>query len=62
MARSLGERIAEAVAEVQFGWVPALAESSPSAHGAGGQVRVNRDDLDLSVTKEPLPGVSLRTR
>lgn len=57
MAGSLGEGVAEAVPEVQSGWVPALTETSPAAHGASGQVRVDRDYLDLRVTEEPLDHV-----
>lgn len=54
MAGSLSEGIAEAVSEVQSGWVPPLTEASPAAHCAGCQVRVDRDYLDLCITEEPL--------
>jgi hypothetical protein len=37
--------------------MPPLAVSPPAAHRTGGQVRINRDDLDLCVTKKPVDNV-----
>jgi hypothetical protein len=50
----LGERVSEAVTEVEPGWIASLAVPPPSAHRTGGQVRVDGHDVDLCVTKEPV--------
>ena len=54
---SLGERVCEAVTEIQPGWMTPFAISPPAAHRPGGQVCVNRHDVDLRVTKEPVDNV-----
>jgi hypothetical protein len=54
---SLGERVCEAITEIQSGWMTPFAISPPAAHGPGGQVCVNRHDVDLRVTKEPVDNV-----
>jgi hypothetical protein len=54
---SLGERVCEAVTEIQPGWVMPSAISPPAAHRPGGQVCVNGHDVDPRVTKEPVDNV-----
>ena len=54
---SLGERVCEAVTEIQPGWMTPFAISPPAAHRPGGQVRVNGHDVDLRVTEEPVDNV-----
>jgi len=54
---SLGERVSEAVAEIEPGRMPHLSVSPPAAHRAGGQVRVNGDAVELCVTKKPVDNV-----
>jgi hypothetical protein len=54
---SLGERVCEAVTEIQPGWMTPFAISPPAAHRPCGQVCVNRYDVDLRVTEEPVDNV-----
>ena len=54
---SLGERVCEAVTEIQPGGMTPLAISSPAAYRPGGQVCVNRHDVDLRVTEESVDDV-----
>ena len=54
---SLGERVCEAVTEIQSGWMTPFAISPPAAHRPGGQVCVNGHDVDLRVTEEPVDDV-----
>jgi hypothetical protein len=54
---SLGERICEAVAEIQPGWMTPFAIPPPAAHRPSGQVCVNGHDVDLGVTEEPVDNV-----
>jgi len=51
---ALGERVREAVAEVERGWMPSLAVSAPPAHRAGRQFLIVGDDVDLRITEKPL--------
>ncbi len=37
--------------------MPPLAVSPPATHRTGGQVRINRDDVDLCVTKKPFDNI-----
>jgi hypothetical protein len=53
---SLGERVCEAITEIQPGGMTPFAISPPAAHRPGGQVCINRHDVDLRVTEEPVPG------
>ena len=53
----VGECVREAVAEIERGRMPSLAVSPPAAHRPGRQVCVNRHDVDLRVTKEPVDNV-----
>ena len=54
---SLGERVREAVTEIQPGGMTSCAVSPPAAHRPGGQVRVNGHDVDLRVTEEPVDDI-----
>ena len=54
---SLGERVCEAVTEIQPGWMTPFAISPPAAHRPSGQVCINRHDVDLRVTEEPVDNV-----
>ena len=54
---SLGERVCEAVTEIQPGWMTPFAISPPAAHRPGGQVCVNGHDVDLRITEEPVDNV-----
>ena len=54
---SLGERVCEAVTEIQSGWMTPFAISPPAAHRPGGQVCVNGHDVDLRVTEESVDDV-----
>jgi hypothetical protein len=54
---SLGERVTEAVAEIEPGRMPSLAVSPPAARRAGGQIHVYGHDVDLRVAKEPVDNV-----
>jgi hypothetical protein len=53
----LGERVGEAVAEVERGRVPSLAVSPPPAHRAGRQFLIDGDDVDLRITEEPVDDI-----
>ena len=57
VAGLLGERVSEAVAEIQPGQVPAFAVLPPAAHRAGGQVRVDGHDVDACVTQEAVDDI-----
>ncbi len=54
---SLGERVCEAVTEIQPGWMMPFAISPPAAHRPDGQVCVNGHDVDLRVTEESVDNV-----
>ena len=54
---SLGERVCEAVTEIQPGWMTPFAISPPAAHRPSGQVCINGHDVDLRVTEEPVDNV-----
>jgi len=53
----VGERVGEAVAEIEPGRMPPLAVSPPPAHRTVGQIRIDGHDVDLRVTKESLDNV-----
>jgi hypothetical protein len=55
--RSLGERVCEAVTEIQPGRVTSFAVSPPAAHRPGGQVCVNGHDVDLRVTEKSVDNI-----
>jgi hypothetical protein len=57
MPGSLGERVCEAVAEVQSGWMPSFAVSPPAAHRPSGKVCIDRDDVDLGVPEESIGNI-----
>jgi hypothetical protein len=52
-----GERVREAIAQIEASRMAALAVSPPAAHRARGQVSVDRNDVDHRVTKEPVDNV-----
>ena len=54
---SLGELVCEAVTGIQPGWMTPFAISPPAAHCPGCQVCVNRHDVDLRITEEPVDNI-----
>jgi prevent-host-death family protein len=55
----VGERIGEAVAEIEPGRMPPPSISPPAAHRTVGQVSIDGDDADLCVAKEPVDNIRL---
>ena len=53
----LGERVREAVAEVERGWMPSLAVSPPPAHRTGRQLLIDGDDVDLRIAEKPVDDI-----
>lgn len=54
---SLGERVCKAVAEIQPGWMTSFAVAAPAAHRPGGQVCINRHDVDLRVAEKTVDNI-----
>jgi hypothetical protein len=57
MPGPVGERVREAVAEIEPGRMPPLPISPPAAHRTVGQVRIDGHDIYLCVAKEPVDNV-----
>ena len=57
MPGPVGERIGEAVAEIEPGWMPPLSIPPPAAHRTIGQVSIDGHDVHLCVAKEPVDNI-----
>ncbi len=57
MPGSLGERVCEAIAKIQPGWMTSFTVPPPAAHRPGGQVCVNGHDVDPRVAEKPVDNV-----